>query len=294
MNSQDFLAWCETYTTRPYANHRPLVMGILNITPDSFSDGGRYLSIEKAIAHAEKLLAAGADLIDIGGESTRPGSVAVGLDEELERVIPVIEGIRQQSDVCLSIDTSKAEVMKQAVSVGVGLINDIKALTGSNSLAVASSLQVPVCLMHMQGIPINMQQAPYYQYDVVAEINDFLQQQITRCLAAGIKREHLIIDPGFGFGKTVSHNLMIIKQLQRFKLHKLPLLLGVSRKNTLGVLLNKPVDNRLIGGVALAALMTVNGVDIIRTHDVDETKQAVLIAQAVMNADHQKEERGEH
>lgn len=293
MNNQDFLVWCETHTTRHFASSRPLVMGILNVTPDSFSDGGRYVFVEKALERADQLRAAGADLIDIGGESTRPGAESVSLDEELERVIPVIEGIRQRSDICLSIDTSKAEVMKQAVLAGAGLINDVKALTGTHSLSVASSLKVPVCLMHMKGLPLNMQQAPYYQDDIIVEINDFLQQQITHCLAAGISRHHLMIDPGFGFGKTVHHNLTIVQQLRRFKQHQMPILLGISRKNTLGVLLNKSVDERLIGGIALATLAAFNGADVIRTHDVDETKQAMIMAHAVMNAEHKKEKKGE-
>jgi dihydropteroate synthase len=292
VNNQQFRQWCQRNKTSSGHYSQPLLMGILNVTPDSFSDGGNYLHLDRAVKHAERLLAAGADLIDIGGESSQPGAFPVSLDEELDRVIPVIQRLRQISDVCLSVDTTKAEVMREAISNGAGLINDISALKGASSLAVAAELQVPVCLMHMQGTPLTMQVSPHYQLDIITEINAFFKERIERCIAGGIKREHLILDPGFGFGKTVQHNLQIVKYLEQFKAHHLPIMLGVSRKSTVGAVLNKPVNDRLIGSVTLSAIAALNGAAIIRTHDVDETGQALQIATAILQADNKELKEG--
>ena len=259
-------------------------MGILNVTPDSFSDGGNCLDPQRALENARELIAAGADIIDIGGESARPGAFAVSIDEELARVIPVIELIRQESSVCISIDTAKAVVMRAAIAQGANIINDITALKRDDALCAAVDLDVPVCLMHMQGIPETMQDAPCYKTAIVDEVNHFFELQIGRCLNAGIKREQLILDPGFGFGKSVEHNLLLLNQLERFKIHHLPVLLGVSRKSTLGAVLNKPVGERLIAGVAVAVLASLRGVAMLRTHDVDETRQALLMIEKIVTA----------
>ena len=260
-------------------------MGIINVTPDSFFDGGVCFQQDNALKQARKMIAAGADLLDIGGESSRPGALPVSIDEELARVIPLIERLRAESDICISIDTTKAEVMRAAVSSGAGVINDIMALLDNTSLMAAVELQVPVCLMHMQGTPPTMQESPQYQHDVIDDINDFFYIQLERCMAAGLQRWQLILDPGFGFGKTVQHNLKITKQLGRFKRHHLPIMLGVSRKSTLGVVLGKPANERLFAGVALNVIATLNGVAMVRTHDVEETKQALLMTKAIMDVD---------
>ncbi len=259
-------------------------MGVLNITPNSFSDGGCFLDRGHATRRAEEMIVEGVDIIDIGGESSRPGAEPASCAEELARVIPVIESIRAASDVCISIDTCKAEVMEAAVMAGATLINDISALTGVGSLAVARRLKVPVCLMHMQGTPQLMQNNPHYSRDIVDEINDFFLQRIHVCLQAGIPREHLILDPGFGFGKWVPHNLSIVNRLREFQHHNLPLLLGVSRKSTIGAVLQKPVLERLPGGLAIAVLAALQGVSIIRTHDVAATSQALQMIHAIVGS----------
>ena len=259
-------------------------MGILNITPDSFSDGGEFMNVQHAYERAQELIAQGADIIDIGGESSRPGATPVSCEEELARVIPVIERIRAVSDVCLSIDTVKARVMEAAVGAGASLINDIKALTDPGSLSMAARLNVPVCLMHMQGTPISMQDKPEYSSDIIDEINDFFMQRIDACLQAGIARKHIILDPGFGFGKTKDHNLTIIKRLSEFQKHQCPILLGVSRKQTIGLVLNKSPLERSVGGLAVAVFAAMQGVSIMRTHDVDNTQQALTMTQAIKDA----------
>ncbi|PUT39739.1 dihydropteroate synthase [Legionella taurinensis] len=262
-------------------------MGVLNITPDSFADGGRYLNPDAALQQALTMRDAGADIIDLGGESSQPGARAVSIQEQLDRVLPVIEKIRQESDICLSIDTTRAEVMRAAVAAGADLINDIKALSEEGALAAAAELKVPVCLMHMKGIPETMQENPYYSKDVVDEINDFFIDRIERCTQAGIAPQHLILDPGFGFGKSVQHNLWLTKHIQRFQQHGLPLLLGASRKSTLGAVLNKAVEERLIGSIAVAVFAGLQGVAIIRTHDVDETNQALSMIDAIVQAENE-------
>jgi dihydropteroate synthase len=259
-------------------------MGILNVTPDSFSDGGHFLEVSAACQHAEQMLTQGVDIIDIGGESTKPGAEEIPCSEELARIIPVIEHIRAVSDICISVDTSKAEVMQAAIEAGASLINDVAALSGDGALAVAADLKVPVCLMHMQGAPKSMQNNPHYADNVVDEINQFFQQRIEACLAAGFSREQLILDPGFGFGKSIQHNLCIVKRFSEFQQHALPLLLGVSRKSTIGAVLEKTVSERLTGSLATEIVAALQGVSIIRTHDVGETNQALQMVHAIVGA----------
>lgn len=285
MNSEQFYQWCsQSFSPAVQSStylRKPLIMGILNVTPDSFSDGGHFLEVGAAYQHAQHMIAQGVDIIDIGGESTKPGADEISCAEELARVIPIIERIRAVSDICISVDTCKAEVMQAAISAGASLINDVRALTGDGALAVAAGLNVPVCLMHMQGVPKSMQDRPYYA-DVVDEINMFFQQRIEACLAAGFSRERLIIDPGFGFGKSVQHNLCIVKRLGEFQQHGLPLLLGVSRKSTIGAVLQKTVSERLAGGIATEVFASLQGASIIRTHDVGETNQALQMVYAIV------------
>ncbi len=259
---------------------RPQVMGIVNVTPDSFSDGGRYRNPRHAIDHALALAEAGAAVLDIGGESTRPGAAAVSAAEEIDRVVPVIETLHSQCDLPLSVDTSKPEVMRAAVAAGAGLINDVRALNEPDALTVAAQCDVPVCLMHMQGEPRTMQQAPVYR-DVVAEVRDFLAKRVAACAAAGIPRERIVIDPGFGFGKNLDHNLQLLRGLTEFRDMGLPILVGLSRKSLIGTLLDRPVEQRLIGSVTLAVLAAWLGAALIRVHDVRETVDALKIVAAV-------------
>ncbi|HFQ92066.1 MAG TPA: dihydropteroate synthase, partial [Chromatiales bacterium] len=238
-------------------------MGILNITPDSFSDGGVFFDAEKALARAREMVKEGAALIDVGGESTRPGAAPVSIDEELSRVVPVIEALSAEIDVPISVDTSKPEVMEAAVAAGAGLINDVRALRREGALAMAARLDVPVCLMHMRGEPGTMQQNAVYDR-VVEEILDFLAGRVAACESAGIPRERLLVDPGFGFGKTLAHNLQILKSLDRFLTLGLPLVVGLSRKSMVGAILDAPVDGRLHGSVALATLAVWQGAAIVR------------------------------
>lgn len=256
------------------------VMGVVNVTPDSFSDGGQFDSTEKAFQHARQMLADGVDILDIGGESTRPGSQAVGQQEELERTIPLISAIREISDIPISIDTNKPAVMTQAVEAGASIINSIDALRQENALAVAAELGVPVCLMHMQGRPETMQQEPYYD-DVVLEVRDFLQQRIDAALAAGIDSHNIIVDPGFGFGKNLQHNLQLLKSLSEFKTLDATLLVGLSRKRMIGTILDKPVGQRLYGSLSVAVISAMQGADIVRVHDVAETVDAIKMVRAL-------------
>lgn len=276
MNKKELLNWLQKYPFVEY--QKPLVMGVINLTPDSFFDGNRFLLNDaKALDHAKNMLASGVDIIDIGGESTKPGAKYISEDEELRRVIPFIEKIRAiDQDICISIDTYKPEVMHAAINSGATLINDISGLTHDNALEMAKKLEVPIILMHMQGNPEFMQDRPFYK-DIVTEINSFFTDRVAACIKAGIARHNIILDPGFGFGKTVQHNLSLVRDLQKFKKHKLPILLGVSRKSTLGSILNKKPADLLIGSLAMAAFAIMQGVSIIRVHDVDETKQVVTI-----------------
>jgi dihydropteroate synthase len=259
-------------------------MGILNVTPDSFSDGGLFVSVDSALQQARQMFAEGAVLVDVGGESTRPGADVVSVQEELARVIPVIEAITRELDVIISVDTSKPEVMREAVAAGAGLINDVRALREPDALRVARDVAVPVCLMHMAGEPRSMQQAPDYD-DVVGEVKEFLRERIRCCEIAGIASDKLLIDPGFGFGKSIAHNLSLVKHLGEFTALGKPVLMGVSRKSSLGALLERPVTQRLVGSVAMAVLCCGAGARIIRAHDVAATVGVLKVAQAVAMAD---------
>ena len=258
----------------------PKVMGILNVTPDSFSDGGQFDRLDDALRHAERLVREGADILDIGGESTRPGAQAVGEAEEIDRVGPVIDAIASRIEVPISIDTSKAEVMRAAVQAGACMLNDVNALRAEGALEAAASLDVPVCLMHMQGEPRTMQQEPYYQ-DVVTEVGDFLQQRAAACEAAGIPRDRIVLDPGFGFGKTLAHNLALLQALPCLVDRGYPVLVGLSRKSMLGKITGRGVGQRLAGSLAVALLALQGGSAILRVHDVAETLDVLKIWQAV-------------
>lgn len=263
---------------------RPQVMGILNVTPDSFSDGGLFVSVHKALAQAQQMASEGALLIDVGGESTRPGASAVSSQEEMDRIIPVIETIRNELDVIISVDSSKPEVIAQAIASGAGLINDVRALREPGALQAANEAGVPVCLMHMLGEPRSMQENPQY-HDVIDVVKTFLQERIRSCEAAGISSDKLLIDPGFGFGKTMEHNLSLVKNLGEFISLGKPVLVGVSRKSTIGAITGRPVGQRVIGSTVMAALCCQSGAKIIRTHDVAATVDAINVTTAVMNAD---------
>jgi dihydropteroate synthase len=258
---------------------RPLVMGIVNVTPDSFSDGGRHASTAAAIVHAQQLLADGADILDIGGESTRPGAPAVGEQEELDRVLPVIEGLRGIS-VPISIDTYKPQVMRAALAAGASMVNDINALQETAALDAVAGSDAAVCLMHKQGTPQNMQQQPQYQ-DAVAEVSAFLRERVAAAEAAGIARERIVIDPGFGFGKTLAHNLDLLRGLETFRALGVPLLAGLSRKSMLGAITGREVGDRVAASVAAALLAVQRGASIVRVHDVRETVDALKILNAV-------------
>ncbi len=267
----------------PFDLTRTRIMGVINTTPDSFSDGGRFADTSLALAHARRLIDEGADILDIGGESTRPGAQKVGVDEELQRTIPVIEGIRRFSDIPVSIDTSKPEIMLAAAQAGASMINDVWALRVPGALQAAAQSGLPVCLMHMLGEPGSMQINPQY-VDVIGEVKTFLRERIEHAIAAGVATDKLLIDPGFGFGKTLQHNLLLLQQLDVFAAMGYPLLVGMSRKSMLGLILDKPVDERLIGSVAAAVIAAQAGARIIRVHDVAETRDALAIVDAVRAA----------
>ncbi|MDZ7662570.1 dihydropteroate synthase [Thiohalophilus sp.] len=262
----------------------PLIMGILNVTPDSFSDGGHFNQPSAAIERVRRMIEEGADMIDIGGESTRPGAPAVSQEDELARVIPVIEAIRRDSPIPISVDTSKPAVMRAAVAAGASLINDVRALQEPGAPEAAAELGVPICLMHMQGQPRTMQANPHYE-DVVEEVLAFLLQRIEACQGVGITPDKVILDPGFGFGKTAGHNLTLFRELGRFVETGYPVLVGVSRKSLIGKLLGeRPVEERLAGSLALATLAGWLGAAILRVHDVRETADALAMCRAVQQA----------
>ncbi|RUO21181.1 dihydropteroate synthase [Aliidiomarina iranensis] len=261
------------------------VMGILNVTPDSFSDGGRYNSIKAAVQRASEMVTAGADWLDVGGESTRPGAADVAENEELERVIPVIEAIKREFAVHISVDTSKPAVMREAVAAGAEMINDVRALREPGALAAAAVTNAKVCLMHMIGQPRTMQEAPEYE-NLVADIKSFLQERINACEAAGISRERILLDPGFGFGKTVRHNYELLHRLQCFQEFELPLLIGLSRKSMLGKVTGKDVDERLAASIAGATIAMMKGAAVLRVHDVAETKDAVKVVTATLTGEY--------
>jgi dihydropteroate synthase len=261
----------------------PQVMGILNVTPDSFSDGGRYSSLKNALIHAAEMVQAGATIIDVGGESTRPGASEVTTQEELDRVIPVVESLAKNFEVWISVDTSNPEVMKASADAGAHLINDIRALQAPNALETAAATGLPICLMHMQGEPSTMQQAPEY-HNVTLSVDAFFSHQIARCLDAGIEKERLLLDPGFGFGKNLAHNYQLLAQLSTFHHFGLPLLVGMSRKSMVGQLLGVGPDQRLAGSLACAVIAAMQGAQIVRVHDVKETVDALRVVQATLSA----------
>lgn len=267
---------------------RPVVMGILNVTPDSFSDGGRYITVDAALRQAIRMCEEGARLIDVGAESTRPGAAAVSVQEELDRMLPVVEAVARELDVVISIDTSTPEVMTEAAARGAGLINDVRALQRPGALSAAAATGLPVCLMHMQGEPGTMQQRPHYD-DIFAELDAFFGERMAACEAAGIGKSRLVIDPGFGFGKSLGHNVALLAGLSRFRRLGCPLLAGISRKSMLGALLGgAPVDQRLHAGVAAAVISVMNGASIVRVHDVKATADALAVATAVLQVGSQE------
>jgi dihydropteroate synthase len=258
-------------------------MGVLNVTPDSFSDGGRHNVLDDALRHAERMLAEGAAIIDVGGESTRPGAEVVPAQQELDRVAPVVEALTRELDALVSVDTSNAEVMREASGLGAGMLNDVRALEREGALAAAAQSGLPVCLMHRQGEPQTMQQAPDYDQPIEDAVVEFLMQRVAACEGAGLGRERLLLDPGFGFGKTVEHNLRLLNRLEALGELGLPLLVGMSRKSMIGKVLGRPVEERLAGGLALSALAVERGAKILRVHDVAATVDAVNMAWAVLN-----------
>ena len=288
MNKEAFIQWLEAFHDRGKQVF-PLLMGILNVTPDSFSDGGRYISLNSAVDKALSMVSAGADVIDIGGVSSRPGAQSVSVEEELHRVIPVISAIREETDICISVDTFEPLVMQAAIEVGASIINDVYALRQPGALTIVRDLDVPVCLMHMQGTPATMQVAPTYSEGLRKSIHDFFVERIAACLNAGIKPTQLIIDPGIGFGKTTENNLLILKELNTFNAYGYPVLLGVSRKQFLGALLvehqnsnTKSIsDSRLIGSITAAICGLLNGAHIVRMHDVQEMREAMTVIKAI-------------
>ena len=257
----------------------PLVMGVINTTPDSFSDGGKYLALDDACEQVAHMIDAGVDIIDIGGESTRPGADEVSVEHELQRVIPLIDQIRLSFNIPISVDTSKAVVMRAALDAGANMINDVTALVDPAAMKVVSAYQVPVCVMHMQGLPRTMQKRPRYN-DVVNEVRDYLVQRVTACVCAGIEKSQIVVDPGFGFGKNLEHNLQLFQALKHVA-HGQPVLVGVSRKSMIGQVLDRSVDHRLSGSLALASLATWMHAAIIRVHDVAETVDAIRMVRAV-------------
>ncbi|MGK2319639.1 dihydropteroate synthase [Gordonia rhizosphera] len=265
------------------AQPAPMICGIVNVTPDSFSDGGRYRAVADAVEHARVLIADGADMLDIGGESTRPGATPPSPAEELDRVVPVVSALARTLDVPISVDTSRPEVMRAAVAAGASVINDVRALRAPGALATAAELGVPVCLMHMQGTPGTMQVAPTYT-DVADEVMAFLIDRVNTCREAGIPTDHLIIDPGFGFGKSLAHNIELLAALPRFADLGLPVMAGLSRKGMLGAITDRAVDQRTVASATAAMIAATNGASILRVHDVAATVDAVAVGQAVLGS----------
>jgi len=257
-------------------------MGILNVTPDSFFDGGRYQRVSSAVDCAAQMIKEGVDILDVGGESTRPGAQPVSAEEEIDRVVPVLEMLRSRFPIPLSVDTSKPEVMFAALASGASFLNDIRALRVPGALEVAAKSSAKVCLMHMQGEPHSMQHAPFYE-DVIKDVYFFLEERIKVCVEAGISRDRLLIDPGFGFGKQLEHNLRLLRHLDVFYSLKIPILVGLSRKSMIGKILGNPAEDRLHGSVALAVIAVWQGASVIRVHDVGPTVQALRVCHAVRN-----------
>ena len=261
----------------------PRVMGVLNVTPDSFSDGGRFARLPLALERAREMVAEGAAIIDVGGESTRPGALPVGVEEELRRVLPVVEALAAELPVPISVDTGTPKVIREAVAVGAGLVNDVRALRVPGALEAAAAAGVSVCLMHMQGEPGTMQASPRYD-DVVGEVVRFLEERVAACEAQGIPRSRILLDPGFGFGKALEHNLRLLARLDRLAAVGLPVLVGMSRKSMIGALLDAPVHRRLYGGLAAAVVAVMRGARVVRTHDVRATVEALAVVSAVMDS----------
>jgi dihydropteroate synthase len=267
---------------------RPVAMGVLNTTPDSFSDGGQFVGVEAAVAHGLRMAEAGAAIIDVGGESTRPGARPVSTDEEIDRVVPVIQRLRERTDAIISIDTSRPQVMRAAAAAGAEIINDVRAMSEVGALEAALTTQCAVCLMHMQGDPQTMQSNPHYD-DVVGEVTAFLQQRVEACRAAGLEADRIVVDPGFGFGKTLEHNLELLRHLPRVELPSMhggstvaaPIMVGLSRKSMVGHLTGRPAGERVHGSVTLAVLAVLNGARIVRVHDVAATVDALKTVIAV-------------
>ncbi|WP_439952323.1 dihydropteroate synthase [Halomonas marinisediminis] len=260
----------------------PRVMGILNVTPDSFSDGGRHVSLDDALRHAERMLAEGAAIIDVGGESTRPGADGVSPQQELERVAPVVEALVRELDALVSVDTSSPEVIRESAALGAGMINDVRALEREGAMVAAIGSGLPVCLMHRQGEPRDMQQAPRYDVPIEEAVADYLAARVAACEQAGLHRDRLLLDPGFGFGKTVEHNLRLLNRMERLVELELPLLVGMSRKSMIGKVLERPVEERLPGGLVLTAMAVERGARILRVHDVAPSVDAVNMTWAVL------------
>lgn len=265
----------------------PHVMGILNVTPDSFSDGGKHNELIQALTHANEMINAGATIIDVGGESTRPGAVEVSVQQELDRVMPVVEAIAQRFEVWISVDTSKPDVIRESARAGAHIINDIRSLQEPGALAAAAETGLPVCLMHMQGEPKTMQHAPQYQ-NILQDVDAFFVEHIARCEAAGIKKSQLLLDPGFGFGKNLSHNYQLLAHLADYHHFGLPLLVGMSRKSMVGQLLNVGPSQRLTGSLACAVIAAMQGAHILRVHDVKETVEAMRVVEATQSAREEK------
>ena len=258
---------------------RPVVMGVLNVTPDSFSDGGKFLDIAAAVAHGSRMVEEGAAIIDVGGESTRPGADPVTVDDEIRRVVPVVEKLRAQTGAIISVDTSKPEVMRAAAEAGAGLLNDVRAFSEPHALDVAAATRCAICVMHMQGDPRTMQMAPHY-VDVVSEVKAFLAERVNVCRATGIAADRIVVDPGFGFGKTLEHNLELLRQLRKLG-PDWPIMVGLSRKSLVGRITGRPPGDRVHGSVALAMMAVLNGARIVRVHDVGPTMDALKTVMAV-------------
>jgi dihydropteroate synthase len=267
---------CGTYRL---ALDRTLIMGVVNVTPDSFSDGGHYLSLDAAVAHAQRLIDEGADLLDIGGESTRPGAVAVSLEEERRRVLPVLEALLS-ANIPLSVDTQKPELMREAAAAGAAMINDVNGFEAADALQAVSGSDCAICIMHKQGRPQTMQQSPQYR-DVVAEVDGYLRGRVAAAETAGIARSRIVVDPGFGFGKTLEHNLALLRELNRVAAAGVPVLAGLSRKSMIGALTGREVGDRVFGSVAAALIAAQHGAAILRVHDVAATRDALTVWNAV-------------
>lgn len=270
----------ENLTAASNGLNKVQVMGILNVTPDSFSDGGKFNSFNNALKQVESMITDGVDIIDIGGESTRPGAIDVNVQDEMSRVIPLLKAIKSRFDISVSIDTSKAEVMSEAITYGADMINDVRALQNKGCIDVVAQSEVAVCLMHMQGMPRSMQENPQYNH-IINDILNFFKERIHCCEQKGIKKNRLVLDPGFGFGKTLAHNYEVLAQFSQFKTLGLPVLAGISRKSMIGNLLNRKVDQRLAGSLTAGIVAIQQGAEIIRVHDVQETVDAVKTLKAV-------------